>query len=92
LPAISDGNTSFVIMAEYGSNAFAVQLQRNAIDAPLPDNKSQAMPAHRPNVGWVHAGSSDQLFDECKNRDVSLPRKGYGNQYGSAHYGAQLQP
>jgi hypothetical protein len=43
-------------MAEYGSNKMAVQFQRNIIDEPLPANKSQEMPAHRPMIAGVMPG------------------------------------
>lgn len=40
------------------ANSFAVQFQRNEIAEPLPENKSQAMPAHRPNAAWFMPGDS----------------------------------
>jgi hypothetical protein len=43
-------------MAEYGGNSLAVQFQRNIVDEPLPANKSQEMPAHRPMFGGYMPG------------------------------------
>jgi hypothetical protein len=43
-------------VADYGGNSLAVQFQRNPIDRPLPETKSQALPAHRPNAGWYMPG------------------------------------
>jgi hypothetical protein len=43
-------------MAVYGSNNVAVQFFREEIPEPLPETKSQAMPAHRPNAAWFMPG------------------------------------
>jgi hypothetical protein len=43
-------------MAVYGGNSFAVMFQRTEQSDPLPENKSQALPAHRPNVANVMPG------------------------------------
>jgi hypothetical protein len=41
------------------ANSFAVRTQKNPIDAPLPADKSQAMPAHSPTVGKVMPGGME---------------------------------
>jgi hypothetical protein len=46
-------------MAVYGSNSLAVRTQRNVLDAPLPENKSEAMPAHQPMVGSYMPGGKE---------------------------------
>jgi hypothetical protein len=38
------------------ANSFCVMFQRNEIPDALPENKSQAMPAHRPNAAWFMPG------------------------------------
>jgi hypothetical protein len=43
-------------MATYGGNNFAVMFQRTEQSEPLPDNKSQALPAHRPTVAGIMPG------------------------------------
>ena len=43
-------------MAVYGGNALAVMFQRTEQSEPLPENKSQALPAHRPNVATFMPG------------------------------------
>jgi len=48
-------------MATYGSNSLAVRFQRNIVDEPLPENKSQEMPAHRPMVGSFMPGENVPL-------------------------------
>jgi hypothetical protein len=46
-------------MAVYGSNNLAVRTQRNIVDEPLPETKSQEMPMHRPMVGSYMPGGKD---------------------------------
>jgi hypothetical protein len=46
-------------MAEYGSNKVAVRFQRNIVDEPLPETKSQEMPMHRPMVGGYMPGGKE---------------------------------
>ena len=46
-------------MAAYGGNSFAVMFQRTEQADPLPENKSQALPAHRPNVASVMPGGKE---------------------------------
>lgn len=46
-------------MATYGGNSFAVMFQKTELDNPLPENKSQALPAHRPNVATFMPGGKD---------------------------------
>ena len=46
-------------MAVYGGNSFAVMFQRTEQAEPLPENKSQALPAHRPNVASVMPGGKE---------------------------------
>jgi hypothetical protein len=41
------------------ANSFAVRFQRNVLDAPLPADKSQEMPAHRPMVGGYMPGGKE---------------------------------
>jgi hypothetical protein len=36
-------------MAVYGSNSLVVKTQKNPIEEPLPDNKSEAMPEYPPS-------------------------------------------
>ena len=43
-------------MATYGSNSLCVRFQVNPIKDPLPENKSQAMPAHTPMVAGAMPG------------------------------------
>ena len=43
-------------MATYGGNSFAVMFQKTEQAEPLPENKSQALPAHRPNLGGIMPG------------------------------------
>jgi hypothetical protein len=38
------------------ANNFCVMFQREEIPEPLPETKSQAMPAHRPNAAWFMPG------------------------------------
>ena len=40
-------------LATYGSNSLCVRFQVNQIAEPLPENKSQEMPAHRPMVAGL---------------------------------------
>lgn len=42
-------------MARYGSNALAVMFQENP-GREVEPNKSQAMPAHHPDVAWFMPG------------------------------------
>jgi len=44
-------------MATYGSNSFAVRFQENP--DPVPANKSQELPAHRPNVAKFMPGGKE---------------------------------
>ena len=46
-------------MAVYGGNSFAVMFQRTEQAEPLPENKSQALPAHHPNVASVMPGGKE---------------------------------
>ena len=46
-------------MATYGGNSFAVMFQKTEQAEPLPEKKSQALPAHRPNVGSVMPGGKE---------------------------------
>ena len=46
-------------MAVYGGNSFAVMFQRTEQSEPLPENKSQALPAHRPNLGGIMPGGRE---------------------------------
>ena len=46
-------------MAAYGGNSFAVMFQRTEQAEPLPENKSQALPAHRPNLGGIMPGGKE---------------------------------
>jgi hypothetical protein len=43
-------------MAVYGSNNPCVMFFKEELPEPLPETKSQAMPAHRPNVAWFMPG------------------------------------
>ena len=46
-------------MAVYGNNSLAVRFQRNIVDEPLPETKSQEMPMHRPMVGSYMPGGKE---------------------------------
>ena len=46
-------------MAVYGGNNLAVMFQRTEQAEPLPENKSQALPAHRPNLGSIMPGGKE---------------------------------
>ena len=64
-------------MATYGGNSFAVMFQRTEQSEPLPENKSQALPAHRPNLGGIMPGgkegkTSGQLSEIDENTAESL--------------------
>ena len=37
----------------------AVMFQKTELNEPLPENKSQALPAHRPNVASVMPGGKE---------------------------------
>ena len=43
-------------MATYGGNQLCVRFQETPVKDPLPENKSQAMPAHSPSVAKAMPG------------------------------------
>jgi hypothetical protein len=43
-------------MTVYGGNSFAVMFQKTEQAEPLPENKSQALPAHTPMVAGAMPG------------------------------------
>jgi hypothetical protein len=66
------------LMATYGSNSLAVRFQRNIVDEPLPENKSQEMPAHRPMVGSFMPGENVPLAGRRYPKSLrSLPWKSW---------------
>ena len=82
-------------MATYGGNSFASCFRRT--EQPLPENKSQALPAHRPNVAKAMPGGVElapkggksrypkgmkTLPNPWHQRNVRRKRKGLGRLMG----------
>jgi hypothetical protein len=49
------------------ANSFCVMFQRNEIPDALPENKSQAMPAHRPMFGGYMPGQKLKPTEPIRN-------------------------
>ena len=67
-------------MATYGSNSLCVRFQETPVKDPLPENKSQAMPAHSPSVAKAMPGGVELASKSGKSRYPkgmrSLPNPG----------------
>ena len=66
-------------MAAYGSNSVAVRFQDNP--EPVPANKTQEMPAHRPNVGTFMPGGKEGKSGKAKG--MKTLRNPWKRQYKS---------
>ena len=55
-------------MATYGSNSLCVRFQQTPIKEPLPETKSQAMPAHSPSVAKAMPGGVELAPKSGKSR------------------------
>ena len=54
-------------MAAYGGNSLCVRFQVNPVEKPLPENKSQDMPAHSPRVAAAMPGVKKRPGDATLN-------------------------
>jgi hypothetical protein len=81
-------------MAAYGGNNLCVRFQVNPIEKPLPENKSEALPAHSPRVATAMPGGKETsvksrypksmktLPNPWHQRNVRRKRKGVGRLMG----------
>ena len=53
---------------DYGSNSLCVRFQETPVKDPLPENKSQAMPAHSPSVAKAMPGGVELASKSGKSR------------------------
>ena len=60
-------------MAAYGGNSLCVRFQVNPVEKPLPENKSQDMPAHSPRVAAAMPGGKETSGGRYPKSMKTLP-------------------